>query len=141
MAKTPLQLASLARSHCETAVHVCRGIMNNEETPPNIRLMAATILFDRGLGKPMQQLNVEGKLDGMLTIVTGVPERLNGGELTLEAIEQGTEPSTALDSTVEHSSKHEPDRAMEPATHTHTASHSLTPCTAHTRPRPTPGSP
>ncbi len=109
--------------------------MNNEETPPNIRLMAATILFDRGLGKPVQQLSVDGKLDGMLTIVTGVPERLNGGELTMEAIEQGTEPSVG-DSTPEQHKV-----AMEPATHTHTASHSLTPSPAHTSSHPTPGSP
>ncbi len=112
--------------------------MNNEETPPNIRLMAATILFDRGLGKPMQQVNVEGKLDGMLTIVTGVPERLNGGELTLEAIEPST---AAIDSTVGHSSAQGPEGAVEGPTHTHTASHSLTPSPAHSTPRPTPGTP
>ncbi len=138
MAKTPAQLGSLARSHCLTAIEVCRGIMNNEETPPNIRLMAATILFDRGLGKPVQQLSVDGKLDGMLTIVTGVPERLNGGELTMEAIEQGTEPT---DSAAGHSTPEQHRVAMEPAAHTHTASHSLTPSPVHTSSHPTPGTP
>ena len=33
--------------------------MNNGETAPATRLQAATILFDRGLGKPAQALTVD----------------------------------------------------------------------------------
>ncbi len=135
---TPVGIASQARAHAPSMIRVLQGIAESEAVAPAARTAAASALLDRGLGKPAQQVSIEGKLDGMLTIVTGVPERLNGGELTLEAIEQGTEPSTAPAGTVEHSSKHEPDRAVEPATHTHTASHSLTPSPAHSSPRPTP---
>ncbi len=135
---SPQALASQARGHCKSAIKVLEGICNNTTIAPAARIAAANSLLDRGLGKPAQQVNIEGKLDGMLTIVTGVPERLNGGELIMEAIEDSTEPT---DSAAGHSRPEQHKAAMEPATHTHTASHSLTLCTAHTSPRPTPGAP
>ncbi len=59
MAKTPLELGTLARSYCAQAIRVCQGIMDSEETPKNIRLQAAGILMDRGLGKPQQAVTVD----------------------------------------------------------------------------------
>ncbi len=61
MAKTPIELGALARSHCMTAIQVCRGIMNNDKTPPQVKLQAASIIMDRGLGKPAQALTVEAQ--------------------------------------------------------------------------------
>ncbi len=61
MAKTPIELGALARSHCKTAIQVCRGIMNNDKTPPQVKLQAASIIMDRGLGKPAQAVTVEAE--------------------------------------------------------------------------------
>ncbi len=59
MAKTPLELGTLARSYCQTAIECARGIMNDTTTPKNIRIMAANILLDRGLGKAAQAVTVD----------------------------------------------------------------------------------
>ncbi len=59
MAKSPAQLQSLARSHCPGAIRVCFGIMHNKETPPQVKLQAAVILMDRGLGKPQQAVSLD----------------------------------------------------------------------------------
>ncbi len=59
MAKSPAQLQSLARSHCPAAIRVCHGILHNKETPPQVKLQAAVILMDRGLGKPQQAVTLD----------------------------------------------------------------------------------
>ena len=38
---------------------MCRGIMHNKETAPQVKLQAAVILMDRGLGKPQQAVSLE----------------------------------------------------------------------------------
>ncbi len=80
MAKTPLELGTLARSYCSQAIHVCQGIMGSEKTPQNIRLQAAQILMDRGLGKPQQAVSLD-----VSVAVTAIERRIvRPGEL-LEA--------------------------------------------------------
>ena len=54
MAKTPLQIKSLARAHTERALQVLAGIMDAESAPHSARVQAATALLDRGWGKPTQ---------------------------------------------------------------------------------------
>jgi hypothetical protein len=52
MAKAPIDLRSLARSHTETAVKTLASIMNMADAPPAARVGAASALLDRGWGKP-----------------------------------------------------------------------------------------
>ena len=54
MAKTPLQIKSLARAHTESALAVLAAIMNKTDAPESSRVQAATALLDRGWGKPTQ---------------------------------------------------------------------------------------
>lgn len=54
MAKTPTEIASLARQHCPRAIQVLQGIMDNPRTPPASRIAAASALLNRGWGMPEQ---------------------------------------------------------------------------------------
>ena len=56
MAKTPLEIKSLARAHTQSALNVLAGIMNEPEAPHAARVSAATSLLDRGWGKPAQSI-------------------------------------------------------------------------------------
>ena len=57
MAKTPTQIASLARSHTETALNTLVGIMEQTDAPPAARVAAANAVLDRGWGKPTQPIS------------------------------------------------------------------------------------
>lgn len=59
MAKTPLEIKTLARSHTEAALRVLAGIMRQKDAPPAARVAAAQALLDRGWGKAVQALEVE----------------------------------------------------------------------------------
>ncbi len=92
MAKSPAEIGALARSHCTTAIQVCRGIMNNGETPPSVRLQAATILMDRGLGKPAQAIQIKGDPDSPVIFNLRLGDGMVDGGM-VETI--ATEPVTA----------------------------------------------
>src|SRR5262249_23754417 len=53
MAKTPLEIASLARMHTRKAVKTLAAIMNEPSAPYPSRVAAAEALLDRGWGKPI----------------------------------------------------------------------------------------
>lgn len=57
MAKTPTEIRSLARSHTESAINALVGIMNQPEAPAAARVSAASVLLDRGWGKPTQPIS------------------------------------------------------------------------------------
>jgi hypothetical protein len=59
MAKTPLEIASLARIHTKKAVRTLAAIMNEPHAPYAARVAAAEALLDRGWGKPKQSHEVE----------------------------------------------------------------------------------
>ncbi len=50
MAKAPVNLRSLARSHTETAIRVLVEIMGDPSAPQSARVDAATQILNRGLG-------------------------------------------------------------------------------------------
>lgn len=54
MAKTPLEIRSLARGHTEKAINVLVGIMNEPTAPRAARVAAANSILDRGWGKAPQ---------------------------------------------------------------------------------------
>jgi hypothetical protein len=54
MAKAPIEIRSLARSHTDKALKVLKEIMDNAEINASARVNAAIALLDRGWGKPHQ---------------------------------------------------------------------------------------
>ena len=55
MAKAPIEIKSLARSHTETCIRVLAGIVRKNDAPPSARVAAAQELLDRGWGKSEQK--------------------------------------------------------------------------------------
>ena len=60
MAKTPIEIKSLARAHTERAIQILAGIMDNPNSSEASRVAAARELLDRGWGKPAQAHTGEG---------------------------------------------------------------------------------
>lgn len=58
MAKTPIEIKSLARSHTEEAIRTLVGIIRNGTTEP-AKVAAAKEILDRGWGKAVQHTEVE----------------------------------------------------------------------------------
>lgn len=56
MAKTPIDIRSLARSYTEMAIQTLAGIAQNGEQE-SARVRAAEALLDRGWGKPAQTIS------------------------------------------------------------------------------------
>jgi len=66
VAKTLVEIRSLARSHTRTAIRVLAGIMRCEDATPAARVSAANAILDRGWGKATQPLNSG---DGALELI------------------------------------------------------------------------
>lgn len=69
MAKTPIDIRSLARSHTETALSTLAGIAQNG-TSESARVAASVALLDRGWGKPTQPIS--GDEDGAPIQITKI---------------------------------------------------------------------
>lgn len=52
--KSAIALATIARRNCKKAIELCVKVLENEEEKTALRLQAADMLLDRGLGKPAQ---------------------------------------------------------------------------------------
>lgn len=64
MAKSLVEIRSLARSHTRTAVRVLVGIMRCKDATPAARVSAANAILDRGWGKARQPLeNGDGAIE------------------------------------------------------------------------------
>lgn len=82
MAKTPLEIKSLARAHTGAAIKVLVGIMNQGEAPHAARVSAASAILDRGWGKPTQPLSGDDenplKIVQKIEIVIVDPQEADG---------------------------------------------------------------
>ena len=56
MAKTPLDVRSIARGHTASAIRTLAAIMNMSDAPHAARVSAAQALLDRGWGRPSQAI-------------------------------------------------------------------------------------
>lgn len=81
MAKALTDIRSLARVHTEAALRTLAGIMRQPDAPPSARVQAASVLLDRGWGKPHQtsDVNVNRTVTQMtreelVAIAAGEPE-------------------------------------------------------------------
>lgn len=59
MAKAPVEIRSLARSHTQKALNTLVEIMSKDSAPEAARVAAANSLLDRGWGKAVQHTEVE----------------------------------------------------------------------------------
>ena len=62
------KLESMARTHTETAIRTIAGIMQQKSVPPAVRIQAASMLLDRGYGKPAAALEISGKDGGAILL-------------------------------------------------------------------------
>ncbi len=63
MAKSLVEIRSLARSHTRTAVRVLVGIMRCKDATPAARVSAANAILDRGWGKATQPQDNSGAFE------------------------------------------------------------------------------
>jgi hypothetical protein len=68
MAKTPTEIASLARSFTEPALKTLAAIMRQPKAPAAARVQAAVALLDRGWGKPKQTVGGDSENPPAMTI-------------------------------------------------------------------------
>jgi hypothetical protein len=68
--RIPADLKSLARAHTGLAIKVLAGMLSQEAVPAAARVSAASILLDRGWGKPAQMHTGEDGEDIKVTIRT-----------------------------------------------------------------------
>ena len=91
MAKAPADIRSLCRSYTTEAVRVVAGIMRSEAHPPAVRISAAALLFERGYGKPQQDVLVGGDIrvvirkmlddeDGLIDVTPLDPKKLESDD-------------------------------------------------------------
>jgi hypothetical protein len=73
MAKAPVEIRSLARSHTEKALKTLKEIMESVEVNAAARVSAAVALLDRGWGKPNQTTDI--------TVRRAIAKDLNDDEL------------------------------------------------------------
>jgi hypothetical protein len=59
-------LKSLARGYTEKGIEVLGGYINSPEIPPEIKVQAVKIMFERGWGRPNQP--VEARHEGEIKI-------------------------------------------------------------------------
>jgi hypothetical protein len=71
MAKAPIEIRSLARSHTASAIKTLAGIMNEKKAPAAARVSAAQALLDRGWGKAPQPLDGDGE-GGPINVITEI---------------------------------------------------------------------
>jgi hypothetical protein len=82
MAKTPVEIASLARMHTKKAVKTLAAIMNEPHAPYAARVAAAEALLDRGWGRPTQSHEAQ-----IRHYVIEIPGLMDNAAWEAEAIE------------------------------------------------------
>jgi hypothetical protein len=93
VAKTLVEIRSLARSHTRTAIRVLVGIMRCEDATPAARVSAANAILDRGWGKATQPLENGGRRRG---VELSLSDRVARGFSTLAALAPKRRASTEL---------------------------------------------
>jgi hypothetical protein len=87
MAKAPIEIRSLARSHTASALKTLAGIMSDKTANASARVSAAQALLDRGWGKPEQKIDADVK-HSFVDFLKSLDERTGpiASEGTVEAV-------------------------------------------------------
>jgi hypothetical protein len=86
MAKTPVEISSLARSHSPGAIKVLAGIMNSPKASDTARVAAANSLLDRAWGKAVQK----NENETTVRYVARIPNKATSSEEWQQQHEQPT---------------------------------------------------
>jgi hypothetical protein len=58
--KSKIEIASMARTYTETVINMLASMVTREDVSPTARINAGRALLDRGWGKPLQKVELEG---------------------------------------------------------------------------------
>ena len=65
--KSAIEIASMARGYTETVIKMLVGMVVREDVSPTVRITAGLALLDRGWGKPLQKVELEGDRPTQIT--------------------------------------------------------------------------
>ena len=65
--KSAIEIASMARGYTETVIKMLVGMVTREDVSPTVRINAGLALLDRGWGKPLQKVELEGDRPAQIT--------------------------------------------------------------------------
>ena len=69
MAKAPIEIRTLARSHTKSAIQTLAKIMTSAKSTAAARVAAANALLDRGWGKPTHPVSGDGEAPAITVII------------------------------------------------------------------------
>ena len=90
MAKTPVEIRSLARSYTKVAIETLVGIATSRSAPAAARVAASIALLDRGWGKPEQSTIA----DVTHRYVALLPQKARSNEEWVAELAVGEAPKT-----------------------------------------------
>ncbi|MBO7670133.1 MAG: hypothetical protein J6S60_06040 [Oscillospiraceae bacterium] len=70
----PEELKEAFRAACPDALEVLKRILTNEGAKDSDRIRCAEIILDRGYGKPVQAVDLDGNVVPQVVIVGDVPD-------------------------------------------------------------------
>jgi len=65
--KSAIEIASMARAHTATVINMLVGMVAREDVSPTVRINAGLALLDRGWGKPLQKVELDGDRPAQIT--------------------------------------------------------------------------
>jgi len=87
--KVPPEIRELAQGYAEESIRTLGRLMADPDQPAQIQLHAASLLLDRGFGRPKEYIEIEEKMD-LVTLLAEIADRrraVNGHDapIALEA--------------------------------------------------------
>jgi hypothetical protein len=76
VAKAPVDIRSLARTHCAAGIRALAGFAHGGDVPIKHRIVAIGMLLDRGYGRPAQPMTGEGGEGNIEVIIRNIIEPL-----------------------------------------------------------------
>lgn len=81
--KTPVDIRSLARTHCAAGIRALAGFAHGGDVPIKHRIVAIGMLLDRGYGKPAQPVTGEGGEGNIQVIIRNIIESVDRDRKTV----------------------------------------------------------
>lgn len=78
--KSAARLTEFARTHCEKAIRLCVKYLKDENAEPKLRLQAAGMILDRGLGKAAQGVTAAQLTDEELVQELAIRRKVRDAE-------------------------------------------------------------
>jgi len=82
--KTPVDIRSLARTHCAAGIRALAGFAHGGDVPIKHRIVAIGMLLDRGYGRPAQPMTGEGGEGDIKVIIRNIIESVDRRTVTID---------------------------------------------------------